>query len=127
MTLDLTPVVQPLIILLGMVITGLITIYVPKAIAAFEQRTGVQFTEQQRQTMLGAVRTAAGVLETRLDQGLLKVGQINQDDANVRAQAQAAISAVPDAATKLDMTVDGVARMIVGAVDTAKHEAKAAS
>jgi len=43
----------------------------------------------------------------------------------VRAEAANAINAVPNAAAALGMTVDGVARMIVGAVDTSVHGAPA--
>lgn len=123
--LDLTPVVQPILAALGMVMTGMFAVYVPKAIDAFTKRTGVIVTEQQRATVLGAVQTAAGVLETKLDQGALSVAHINVSNPSVLAQASAAIAAVPQAAAALGMTTDGVARMIVGAVDTAPRAAVA--
>lgn len=120
-TLDLTPIVQPILAALGLVITGLLGVYVPKAISAFEKRTGIMLTDQQRATMLGAVQTAAGVLETDLDKGALKVAHISVSNPAVLAQASAAIAAVPVAAAALGVTPDSVARMIVGAVDTASH------
>jgi hypothetical protein len=120
-SVDLSPVVQPLLAVIGTVIAGLLAIYVPKALAAFQTYTGIQLTDQQRAVILGAVQTAAGNLETQLDQGALKVAHINIANATVRSEAVAAINAVPDAMAALNMTTDGVARMIVGAVDTAAH------
>lgn len=120
-TLDLTPIIQPLIAIAGIVITGLSAIYVPRAIAGFERRTGIQLTEQQRETIMGAVTTAAGVLETRLDQGVIRVEHINVNSGPVQDEAQKAINAVPQAMQALGMTPDGIARMIVARVDTAAH------
>lgn len=119
--IDFSPIVQPVLALTGAVITGLGAIYVPRFIAAFETRTGVALTEQQRQTVLGAAKTAAGVLETALDKGAVSIEHINIGNQAVQTQAQAAIDAVPRAAASLGLTVDDVARMIVGAVDTSAH------
>lgn len=121
MSLDITPIVQPILAAAGAVIAGLAAIYVPKALAAFQDRTGIILTENQRQTVKGAVDTAAGVLETALDKGAAKVEHIEIGTPQVTQQAQAVISAVPDAAAALGLTVDGVSRMIVGKVDTSAH------
>lgn len=126
-SLDLSPIVQPILAVIGATITGLLAIYVPKGIAAFQARTGIQLTDQQRAVILGAVQTAAGNLETQLDQGAIKVAHINISNATVRSEAVAAISAVPTAMAALNMTTDGVARMIIGKVDTAAHGQAAAS
>jgi hypothetical protein len=120
-TLDLTVIVQPILAVVGTVIASLLAIYLPKALAAFQTRTKIQLTDQQRATVLGAVKTAAGILETSLDQGLLRVAHVDIANPTVRAQAAAAINAVPLAAAALNLTVDGVARMIVGAIDTGAH------
>jgi hypothetical protein len=121
--IDLSTIVQPLLAVIGAVISGLLAIYVPRALAAFQERTGIQLTDQQRATVLGAVRTAAGVIETNLDKGVMRVDHVEVANPIVRAEAVAAINAVPVAAAALNMTVDGVARMIVGAADTATHGA----
>lgn len=120
-TLDLSPIIQPLITIAGTVLTGLLVIYVPKGIAAFERRTGIELTEAQRQTVLGAVQTAAGVIETRLDQGAMQVAHVKVSNANVAEQAQAVLNAVPQAAAALGLDVDRISRMIIGAVDTGSH------
>jgi hypothetical protein len=117
-TLDLAPIVQPILAAAGAVIAGLLAIYVPKGLAAFQARTGILITDQQRATILGAVQTAAGVLETDIDKGVLAVSHIHASNPAVLAQAQTVIATVPLAAASLGMTPEGVARMIVGAVDT---------
>ncbi len=121
MSLDLTPIVQPIIALAGAVITGLIAVYVPKAIAAFETRTKIQLTENQRKTIIDAVSTGAGVLETALDKGAVKVEHIDVGTPEVTQQAQKVINAVPNAAAALGLSVADISRMIVGATDTGAH------
>jgi hypothetical protein len=123
--LDLSPIVQPILAVIGTVIASLLAIYIPRAIAVLQARTKIQLTDQQRATVLDAVRTAAGMIETRLDQGAMRVAHVDIANPAIRAEAAAAIDAVPMAAAALDMTVDGVARMIVGAIDTGAHGAAA--
>lgn len=123
MSLDITAVVQPILAAAGAVIAGLAAVYVPKAIQAFQDRTGIILTENQRQTVKGAVDTAAGMLETALDKGAAKVEHIEVGTLQVTQQAQAVINAVPTAFAALGLTINGVARMIVGAVDTSAHTA----
>lgn len=122
--LDLTPIVQPLLAALGMTMTGMFAVYVPRALDAFTARTGVIVDEHRRAAILGAVQTSAGNLETQMDQGILSVAHINVSNTAVLLEAQAAIKAVPVAAGALGMTPYGVARMIVGAVDTAPRVAE---
>lgn len=118
---DLSAITQPVLAAIGATIAGLIAVYVPKAIAAFERRTGIVFTENQRKTYLDAVQTGAGVLETKLDQGILKASHINVTNDAIRTEAEAVIKAAPTVATSLNLTVDGVARELVGAVNTGAH------
>lgn len=121
MSLDLTAIVQPILAAAGAIISGLAAIYVPKAITAFQDRTHIILTENQRKTVMDAVNTAAGVLETDLDKGAVKVEHIDVGSPEVTQQAQRVVSAVPIAASALGLTVSGVARMIVGATDTGSH------
>lgn len=120
-SLDLSVIVQPILAVIGAVIAGLLGIYVPKALAAFQARTGIIVTENQRQTVLGAARTAAGIIETRLDQGAMKVAHVTINNPTVRAMAEDALIEVPKAAAAMNMSVDVMAKIIVGAVDTASH------
>lgn len=120
-SLDLSVIVQPILAVIGAMIAALLGIYVPKALAAFQARTGIILTENQRQTVLGAAQTAAGIIETRLDQGVLKVAHVDIENASVRMLASQALDDVPKAAAAMNMSVDGMAKIIVGAVDTASH------
>jgi len=118
MNVDLQSILQPILEVIGLTIAGIITAYLPKAIAAFEARTGVQLSAQQKDTIRGAVQTAAGEIETQIDQKVLSVANVKISDPAIQAKAQAAISAVPGAMSALGMTPASVAKMIVGATDT---------
>jgi hypothetical protein len=123
MTDFLQPVLQTLMAASATVVTTLVAIYGPRAIAALEQRTNTQFSEQQRSVILGAIDTAAGVLQTKLDQGILKVGDVSPINPSVLEQASQAINSVPAAMAFHGQTISSVARMIVGAVDTTPRPA----
>lgn len=116
---DFAPIIQSVIAGIAAVITALIAIYVPKAIAAFEKRTGIQLTDQQRSQVMSAAATAAGILETQLDQGALKLEHVTPTNPAIVEQAQAAIARVPVAAAALNKSVPSMAETIVGLMDTA--------
>ncbi len=115
---DFDPIIQSVIAGIGLAIAGLIGVYVPKAIAAFERRTGIQLTAQQQATVMGAAATGAGIIQTMLDQGRMKLEHVTVDNPTVRAEAAAAINRVPNAAAALDKSVPSMAATIVGLVDT---------
>jgi hypothetical protein len=115
--------VQSALAVVSMVLTGLIAVYVPRALNVFEAKTGVQLTEQQQATVLQAAQTARGILETKLDQGIVHIGQIAFTDPAVVEQANAAIARVPDAAARLGKSVHSLAEIIVGLVDTQSRTA----
>lgn len=114
----LGPIIQALIAGIALVMTTLIGIYVPKAIAAFEARTGIHLTDQQRAQVMGAAVTGAGILRTKLDQGVLQLEHIAVTNPDVLAEAQAAIDRVPVAAGALGKSVPSMAATIVGLLDT---------
>jgi hypothetical protein len=122
MTPDWAPVVNAAIsglaTIVGLVIAGIAAIYVPKAIAAFTARTGVQVTDQQRAAVYAAVKTATGIIQTRLDQGLLKVSDIHEANPDITSEATAALRSVPDAAQAQGTSFNTVVRKIVAGVDT---------
>jgi hypothetical protein len=114
----LEPILQSIAAGIGVIITALIGIYVPRLIASLETQTGIQLTAQQQATVLGAATTAAGILQTQLDQGVLKLEHITVDNPAIVAQAAAAVARVPAAAAALDKSVPSMAATIVGLVDT---------
>jgi hypothetical protein len=117
----LSVVIHPLVAVVGTIFTAMVAYYLPKFLAAFENRTGIELTEAQRQTVIGAVTTAAGVLETALDRGDLKTLDIAAAHPAVKTQAAQVLDAVPKAAAAFGLTVPDVARLIVSRVDTARH------
>lgn len=120
---NFSAILQPVLDVAGIVVAGLLVRYVPRGIDLFERVSGVQLTDQQRAVVLGAAKTAAGVLETRLDQGVINASHITVNNPEVRAQALAMINVIPDDMAKLGVTEEGAARIIVGMVDTAAHGA----
>lgn len=123
--LDFTPIVQSVMAVGIAAVAVLIQHYGPPALAAFQARTGIALTDQQRAAVLGAVSTAAGVIETDIDRGALSIAHVHVGNQSVLLQAQSAINAVPNAAAALGLTPDAVARMIVGQVDTGSRTSAA--
>jgi hypothetical protein len=87
-----------------------------RCIAAFESRTHIQLTEQQRQTVLAAAHTAAGALVVELSKGRLGLGDIHPASDIVKAQAATAINAVPEASAALRVSTADLAQIIVGKI-----------
>jgi hypothetical protein len=117
---DWQPITTAFMGAVGLLLTALIARYVPQGIAAFEKRTGIQVSDQQTAAVYAAAQTAKGIIETELDQGALKLEHITPDNPAIADHAKAALAGVSGAAAK-GTTVDAMARMIVGLVDTAGH------
>ena len=58
--IDVQPLLTPVFTVVGLLIAGYIARAVPKALDLFEGTTAIKLTDQQRATILGAVKTAAG-------------------------------------------------------------------
>jgi hypothetical protein len=117
---DFAPIFSALIAGCALAITGLIGVLVPRAIAAFERRTGVQLTDQQRAAVMQAARTEAGMLETALQQGVVRLSQVTPTNGAMLDRAAAALARVPESAAAVGTTPAAMAAIIVGATDTAK-------
>ena len=117
-TIDLQPVLQPVLDVAGLLIMGGLAHYGPRAIKAFETYTGIQLSDQQQAKLMAAVNTAAGVIETRIDQQALSVAHVTVANDAVANEAKAIMLALPELAADLGLTEDGVAKMIVAKVDT---------
>ncbi len=117
---DFAPLIQAIIALLAAIITGMIGIWVPRAIAAFEARTHVALTQQQRDAVRQAALTQAGIIETSLQQGVLKLSQVRENSPEMLAAANAALSRVPESAAAVGISKAAMASVITGATDTAK-------
>jgi hypothetical protein len=94
---------------------------IPWAIRAYQNRTRVQVTDQQRAAVQSALTTAAGLVETRLDQGDLKLSDVVPDHPEILAEASAALARVPDAAAAVGISLNAAAHIVVGRVDTSTN------
>jgi hypothetical protein len=103
---------------LGAVITFLVAHYAPRAIAAFETRTGIQLSDQQRAAVLNAAQTQAGIVETMIQQGAIKLADVTPTSPAMIDHAKQALARVPNAAAAQGTTPVAMAAIIVGKADT---------
>lgn len=115
---DFQPIIQAVIAAVGAIITALAAWYIPRLIAAFERRTGVLVTDQERAALMSAVTTGTGLLQTRLDLKLLRPVDVLPTSPAVLKEAVQALARVPDAAVGQAVTIDTAAAMIAARVDT---------
>ena len=125
--MDWTPLVNSVIsgvaVIVGLAITAIAAVYVPRAIAAFEKATGVKVTDQERAAIYNSLDTAKGMLQTQLDQGRIKVSDITPSSTAVVEAAKAALARVPDSAAAQGTSVASAAAIIVAKVDTSPKPA----
>lgn len=103
----------------GTVLAALAVWLANQAIAAFQKRTNIQLTDQQRAAVLGAVQTAAGEINLELSKGLMSLSDVHADNPTVKALATAAVNTVPDSAAALGVASADAAKMVVGKVGNA--------
>lgn len=115
---DWTPITNAIIGLIGLLMTAAITTYVPRALAAFEKRTGVQVTAQQTAAFLGAAMTVKGLVENKLNQGKLRISDIEPDNATIKQLADEAIARIPLAAAGINSGAEALATIAASQVNT---------
>jgi hypothetical protein len=116
--LDLSVITTPLVQIGALVIGAWFARYFPVAIKAVERLTGIMLTTQQEAKVAALIQTSAGALETKIDQGIVKVAHINISNPVVLAEAQAVLAVAGPALANLGVNQDDIAKAIVGAVDT---------
>lgn len=122
---DWQPIIQAIIAALAAIIVAisgligtLIVMFARRGIAAMEKRTGIMMTEQDRAAIMGAVTTDVGLIQTKLDLGLMRPTEVLPSSVPMLRAAAQLLDRVPDAATREATTVDTVAAMIAARVDT---------
>lgn len=115
---DFQPVFEAAFLAIAAVVTAMMKIYIPRAISAYEKWVGVKLTDQERAAISDAADTAAGIIKTRLDQGVLKVSDVAPENPQIKEIARTALSRVPAAALSQDVTTDAMAHIVVGKADT---------
>lgn len=118
-TVDLAPLISPILGALGLLVASGLTALAGWAINELRKRNILHLTDQQRAQVLGAVQTGAGILVADLARGVTPLERVNISSDQVRALAARAVAAVPEAAAGLGVTEAGAAAMIVGAVGRA--------
>lgn len=113
-------VAQSVLGLASAVIATLVTIYTPRVIKAFEKKTDTEWTEEQRQIVLSAAQTAAGNIETAIDQKRMAVGDVHPSHRIVATNVDqiAARPTVVTAMNALNMSTDYLGHIVVGKVNT---------
>lgn len=98
-------------------VAGIVVPYlVNRGIQAFERRTDVHLTDQQRATVLGAAETVQGLIATKLATGQLTLDHLDARNVTVAAIAKEALGAVSGAAEALGTSSTDLARIAVGKV-----------
>lgn len=115
-SVDFSSLVQPLVEIAGAAIAAFAAVLAQKAIAAFEARTKVQLTDQQKATVMGAVQTAAGMVKLEMSKGTIALSDVHIANPTVAEIAKIATAGVQESIAALGVTPEGVAKMVVGKV-----------
>jgi len=113
-SVDLSPLITPILGALGLVLAGLLTLIANKAINALQTRNLIHLTAQQQAAVVGAMSTGAGILMARVARGVVPLEHVNVTSAEVANLAREAIARVPDYASALGVTEESAAAMLVG-------------
>ena len=117
---DWAPIAQAIIGAVGIVITTLAGIYVPKVLAAMERRTHIALTDQERAAIQSAITTAAGLVQNKLDTGVLKPKDVTPSNSVVMAETNRALLAVTDAVFNQGTSLETASAMVAARVDIPK-------
>lgn len=123
---DWSPIVQAIIAAIGMIFTTLAGIYVPKVLSALERQTHIALTDQERAAIQSAVTTAAGLVQNKLDTGMLKPRDVTPSNSVVMAETNRALKAVTDAVTSQGTSLETASAMVAARVDIAPKPVVAA-
>lgn len=118
-SIDLSPIMTPLIQTVGIILGIVLPALAGWAINELRKRGIVNVNEQQTNAIKGAIGTSVGMLVTRVAQGAVKLERISIDNPEVRALAQRVIDKVPQAAADQGFTPETAAEMIVGGLGQA--------
>ena len=114
----MTPMLDAITTALEAIITALAIWGARRIVMALDDRNSLDAMGKAQQTVLGAAKTAAGIIQTKLDQGVLKISEIGVENPAIIAEAKAALARVPDAVALTDKSRASMAETVVGLVDT---------
>lgn len=111
-------ILQPVVEVVFSVAGVMFVRYMPRLFNNIDAHLGIKLTDQQKSTINDGAKVAGGIIETMIDQGIMKVNQVHITNPTIRDKAQEIIAAAPKAALDLGLSVNSVASMIVSQVDT---------
>jgi len=97
---------------------GVVAKNLPAATDALDKWIQLRLTTHQQGRVYAAVQTAAGQIETKIDRGAMAVSEVTEDSPKVRAIVRNALLPVQESAEAQGATVDSLAPVVVGRVDT---------
>ena len=97
----------------GLLLTSIV---IPWAIMAYQRRTGVDITAQERQAVYNAADTSVGIVQKLVTQGKIHPDEVLPSNPEIVFHAQAALDTVPDAAIAQKTTPAAMARIIAARI-----------
>lgn len=117
---DWTPLLQAVGSLAGTVITIIVAVYLPRAVKAFEQISGVQLDASQQASVYAAADTATRLIVSMVEEGKVPLAQATDPNHPVVAgQALHALQRVPESATAQNVSTLAMSQIIAGKVAAA--------
>lgn len=104
--------------LIHIAITAMALFLFPRLVKVAEGYLNIKLDARENAAFNTLLTAAAGVIETKLDQGAMSLLDVNRTNPHVVEQATRIITALGGAAIKYNVTGDVLANAIVGMVDT---------
>lgn len=118
---DWAPLLQAVGSLAGTVITIIVAVYLPRAVKAFEQMSGVQLDASQQASVYAAADTAKKLIVSMVEQGKVPLAQATDPNHPVVAgQALHALQRVPESAAAQNVSTLAMSQIIASKVADAK-------
>lgn len=92
--------------------------YTPTIITYVDRWLNIKETDQQVEAVNASIATAIGSIETKIDQGIMRVGHVNTGNSAILSETADVLAHVSEQARALGMTDSVIAKAIVGGVDT---------
>src|SRR3954468_11672582 len=106
-------IISSIATILGTVLTGILLTLINKGLSLLQLKYNIQLTEQQKDTIRGAVDTGAGLIEHAISAGLLTASEVAATNPVVQKIAAQAMDNVKESAQRLTVTPDVATRMII--------------
>src|SRR3954469_23484863 len=114
---DWGPIVQAIIAAIGMALTTLAGIYIPKVLAAVERQTHIALTDQERAAIQSAIVTAAGLVQNKIDTGVMRARDVTPSNPIIVAETDRALATVPNAVASQGTSLETASAMVAARVD----------